>query len=111
MSSDSNPEDLLLPDGSRVVIDEFSILKQHESDVDVGAVDRKLERALRRARAVTLPEASPPEQVRAYLLKYIARLEQTAEDESERQAAADWRLRVESATDEQLWALSSPDSP
>jgi hypothetical protein len=111
MSSDSNPEDLSLPDGSRVVIDEFTLIKQHASDVDVGPGESTLERALRRARAVTLPRTLPPEQVRAYLLKYIARLEQTAEDERERRDVADWRLRVESATDEQLRALLSPDSP
>lgn len=63
-------------------------------------------RMLCRARAVTLPpHLTTPFHVREALLDRVEQAERTAQDERERQDAADWRCGVASATDAELWNL------
>lgn len=64
-----------------------------------------LRRRIRASRTVHLPSGlTSPAAVRALLLESVTRAESSAADDRERNDAADWRRRVESATDGWLWA-------
>lgn len=89
----SNDED------TRLVVEE-----SHQLDGPSAETRRRLDRLDRQARRLTLPPGlKSPNEVRDFCRDAADRAANAAENDQERQSAADWRHRIEAATDTELW--------